>query len=72
LDDAKLIGKKIAETVTSSLPQPMELVFEAFARRAIFQAKKRYALYLFEPVGEVWKDRIKVRAWRRCGGTGAV
>jgi DNA polymerase I len=61
LDDAKLIGKKIAETVTSSLPQPMELVFEAFARRAIFLAKKRYALYLFEPVGEVWKDRIKVR-----------
>ena len=61
LDDAKLIGKKIAKTVTSSLPQPMELVFEAFARRAIFQAKKRYALYLFEPVGEVWKDRIKVR-----------
>ncbi len=61
LDDAKLIGKKIAETVTSSLPQPMELVFEAFARRAIFLAKKRYALWVFEPVGEVWKDRIKVR-----------
>jgi DNA polymerase I len=61
LDDAKLIGKKIAETVTSSLPQPMELVFEAFARRAIFPAKKRYALWVFEPVGEVWKDRIKVR-----------
>jgi DNA polymerase I len=61
LDDAKLIGKKIAETVTSNLPDPMELVFEAFARRALFLAKKRYALWVFEPMGEVWKDRIKVR-----------
>ena len=61
LDDAKLIGQKIAETVTSNLPEPMELVFEAFARRSIFLAKKRYALWVFEPVGEVWKDRIKVR-----------
>lgn len=61
LNEAELIGKKIAETVTSSLPQPMELVFEAFARRAIFLAKKRYALWVFEPSGEAWKDRIKVR-----------
>ncbi|HPT37436.1 MAG TPA: DNA polymerase domain-containing protein, partial [Methanothrix sp.] len=61
LQDAELIGKKIAETVTASLPEPMELVFEAFARRGIFLAKKRYALWVFEPVGEVWKDRIKVR-----------
>jgi DNA polymerase I len=61
LHDAELIGKKIAETVTSSLPSPMELVFEAFARRGIFLAKKRYALWVFEQVGEVWKDRIKVR-----------
>jgi len=61
LQDAELIGKKIAETVTSSLPAPMELVFEAFARRGIFLAKKRYALWVFEQVGEAWKDRIKVR-----------
>jgi DNA polymerase I len=61
LKDAQLIGRKIAETVTSSLPEPMELVFEAFARRAIFLAKKRYALWVFEPSGEEWKDRIKVR-----------
>jgi DNA polymerase I len=61
LKDAQLIGKKIAETVTSSLPEPMELVFEAFARRAIFLAKKRYALWVFEPSGQEWKDRIKVR-----------
>ncbi len=61
LQDAELIGKKIAGTVTSSLPSPMELVFEAFARRGIFLAKKRYALWVFEQVGDVWKDRIKVR-----------
>jgi DNA polymerase I len=61
LQDAELIGRKIAETVTASLPEPMELVFEAFARRGIFLAKKRYALWVFEPIGDGWKDRIKVR-----------
>ncbi|HSD57512.1 MAG TPA: DNA-directed DNA polymerase [Methanotrichaceae archaeon] len=61
LQEAELIGRKIAETVTASLPEPMELVFEAFARRAIFLAKKRYALWVFEPSGDAWKDRIKVR-----------
>lgn len=61
LQEAELIGKKIAEVVTASLPEPMELVFEAFARRAIFLAKKRYALWVFEPSGDSWKDRIKVR-----------
>ncbi len=61
LQDAELIGRKIAETVTSSLPEPMELVFEAFARRGIFLAKKRYALWVFEPRGDGWMDKIKVR-----------
>lgn len=56
-EDAELIGRKIAEVVTSKLPRPMELVFESFARRAIFLAKKRYALYLVEP----GKDKIKVK-----------
>lgn len=59
--DAELIGLRIAQTITSSLPDPMELVFEAFARRAIFLAKKRYALWVFEPAGQGWKDKIKVR-----------
>lgn len=61
LQEAEQIGKKIADVVTASLPAPMELVFEAFARRAIFLAKKRYALWVFEPSGDAWKDRIKVR-----------
>ncbi|NYT02265.1 MAG: DNA polymerase elongation subunit, partial [Methanosarcinales archaeon] len=59
--DAELIGQKIAQTITSCLPPPMELVFEAFARRGIFLAKKRYALWVFERVGGDWRDRIKVR-----------
>lgn len=60
-EEAELIGRKIAEVITSKLPEPMELVFEAFARRAIFLAKKRYALWLFERDGSGWRDRIKVR-----------
>jgi DNA polymerase I len=59
--EAELVGKKIAETVTSRLPPPMELVFEAFARRGLFLVKKRYALWVFEKVGEEWRDKIKVR-----------
>jgi DNA polymerase I len=59
--EAELVGKKIAKTVTSRLPPPMELVFEAFARRGLFLVKKRYALWVFEKVSDVWRDRIKVR-----------
>ncbi|MDF0591846.1 DNA-directed DNA polymerase [Candidatus Methanocrinis natronophilus] len=61
LEEAELVGKKIAETVTSRLPPPMELVFEAFARRGLFLVKKRYALWVFEKTGGEWRDRIKVR-----------
>jgi DNA polymerase I len=61
LGEAELVGGKIAETVTSRLPPPMELVFEAFARRGLFLVKKRYALWVFEKVGEEWRDKIKVR-----------
>ncbi|MDM7934673.1 MAG: DNA-directed DNA polymerase, partial [Methanothrix sp.] len=51
-EEAELIGRRIADTVTASLPEPMELVFEAFAKRGIFLAKKRYALWVFEPSGD--------------------
>ncbi|KUK44269.1 MAG: DNA-directed DNA polymerase [Methanothrix sp.] len=61
LGEAELVGGKIAETVTSRLPPPMELVFEAFARRGLFLVKKRYALWVFEKVGMEWRDKIKVR-----------
>ncbi len=61
LDEAGLVGEEIAQTVTSSLEEPMELVFEAFARRAIFLAKKRYAIWVFEKSGNSWEDGIKVK-----------
>ncbi|KCZ72116.1 DNA polymerase elongation subunit (family B) [Candidatus Methanoperedens nitroreducens] len=60
-NDAELIGRKIAKTVTSSLEKPMELVFDSFARRAIFIAKKRYAVLLWEKSPEGIKQKIKVK-----------
>ena len=61
LDEAGRIGEEIARSVTSSLEDPMELVFESFARRAIFLAKKRYAIWVFEKSVDGWRDSIKVK-----------
>jgi DNA polymerase I len=61
IEEAALIGEHIAGVVTSSLEHPMELVFEAFARRAIFLAKKRYAIWVFEREGDGWKDELRVK-----------
>lgn len=57
-----LAGNKLAGIVTSSLPPPMELEFEAFARRVVLIAKKRYAQWLFEMSGDgQWSNKIKVK-----------
>lgn len=61
LDDSALVGKKVAGIVTASLPDPMELEFEATAKRVLLVAKKRYAQWLFEPTKDGWKDQIKVK-----------
>ncbi|TGC06782.1 DNA-directed DNA polymerase [Methanolobus halotolerans] len=61
LEDAELVGNKIAGNVSASLPDPMELEFESIARRALFIAKKRYAIWVFERSGDEWKDSIKVK-----------
>ncbi|WNY24403.1 hypothetical protein MmiHf6_17340 [Methanimicrococcus hongohii] len=61
LEDAALVGSKTAAIVTASLPSPMELEFEAVARRAVLIAKKRYAQWLFERTGSGWSDKIKVK-----------
>jgi DNA polymerase I len=58
---AELIGHKIASIVTASLQKPMELVFDSFARRAIFIAKKRYAVLLWERSPEGIKEKIRVK-----------
>jgi len=39
----------------------MELEFESIAKRALLIAKKRYALWLFEPRNSGWEDKIKVK-----------
>ncbi|MDV0444739.1 hypothetical protein MmiAt1_02750 [Methanimicrococcus sp. At1] len=61
LEDAALVGSKTASIVTASLPAPMELEFEAVARRAVLIAKKRYAQWLFERGGSGWTNKIKVK-----------
>jgi DNA polymerase I len=61
LENAGAVGRKIAGIVSAKLPDPMELEFESFARRSIFIAKKRYALWVFEPSAEGWSDGIKVK-----------
>ncbi|WP_292463784.1 DNA-directed DNA polymerase [Methanolobus sp.] len=61
LDDAGLVGSKIASTVSASLPDPMELEFESIAKRGLLLAKKRYALWIFERSGDGWNDSIKVK-----------
>lgn len=55
---AKQIGKDIANIVTTGLPKPMELVFEAYAKRILILAKKHYAMYRFESEG---KGEIKAK-----------
>jgi len=60
-DEAQLVGNSIANTVTESLVKPMELVFDSFAKRAIFLAKKRYALLVQEKTAEGLKEKIKVK-----------
>ncbi|APH38673.1 DNA-directed DNA polymerase [Methanohalophilus halophilus] len=61
LEESARVGSKVASLVTASLPDPMELEFEATARRVLLVAKKRYAQWLFEPAGDGWKDKIKVK-----------
>lgn len=60
-DQAKLVGQRLAALATSQLPPPMELVFEAFAKRCFFAAKKRYAMWRFEEYGGSWHDKIKIK-----------
>jgi len=61
LDDLEQIGDRIAVIVSESLPNPMELEFESAAKRALFIAKKRYALWMFERSGQDWDEGIKVK-----------
>jgi DNA polymerase I len=60
LEEISLVGNRLSDIVSASLPDPMELEFEAIAKRALLIAKKRYALWLFEPKNSGWESKIKV------------
>lgn len=61
LEEVSLVGNRLSDIVSASLPDPMELEFESIAKRALLIAKKRYALWLFEPRNSGWEDKIKVK-----------
>jgi DNA polymerase I len=61
LEEVSLVGNRLSDIVSASLPDPMELEFESIAKRALLIAKKRYALWLFEPRNSGWEDQIKVK-----------
>lgn len=61
LEEISLVGNRLSDIVSASLPDPMELEFESIAKRALLIAKKRYALWLFEPNNSGWEDKIKVK-----------
>ena len=61
LEEVSLVGNRLSDIVSASLPDPMELEFESIAKRALLIAKKRYALWLFEPTNSGWVDQIKVK-----------
>ena len=61
MDDADIIGNKIAEIVSAPMQYPMKLNYEGYARRAIFLAKKRYGMWRWEKSSDgSIKDKIKV------------
>jgi DNA polymerase I len=61
IENAECIGKKIAEVISKTLPDPMEIEFESFAKNALFIAKKRYALWIMSQEDGEWKDTIKIK-----------
>jgi DNA polymerase I len=61
LEEVSLVGNRLSDIVSASLPDPMELEFESIAKRALLIAKKRYALWLFEPKNSGWESKIKVK-----------
>lgn len=61
LEEVSLIGNRLSKIVSASLPDPMELEFESIAKRALLIAKKRYALWFFEPKNSGWENKIKVK-----------
>jgi len=60
-DEGKEKAKIIHDAMLTKLPPPMEIDFECWAERAIIFEKKRYAMWIFEPSKDGWKDKMKYR-----------
>jgi len=62
LEDADAVGMKVAAMISEPMPYPMRLNYEGYARRALFLAKKRYAMLIQEKDknGNI-KEKLKVR-----------
>lgn len=54
-------AKLIHSQMLSLLPPPMEIDFEAFAKRALIFQKKRYCMWIFEPSKDGFHDKLKMR-----------
>jgi DNA polymerase, archaea type len=54
-------AKLIHSQMLSLLPPPMEIDFEAFAKRALIFQKKRYCMWIFEPDKDGFHDKMKMR-----------
>jgi DNA polymerase I len=61
LDEMKIKAEEIATIASSKLPAPMELLFEAIAKKALFLSKKRYAMWRFEPGKIGWESKLKTK-----------
>jgi DNA polymerase I len=61
VDMTAIIGERLAEIATDRLPDPMQLEYEATAKAALLLAKKRYALWQFEPTKDGWNDKLKIK-----------
>jgi len=61
LEKAEKLGDIIGKEITKNLPEPMELVYETFARRGILLAKKRYAMWIFDKTRKGYEDKLKIK-----------
>jgi len=60
--EADAVGNEVARIVSKPMPYPMKLNYEGYARRVLFLAKKRYAMWLMEMTKEgKIKDKIKAK-----------
>ncbi|MBI4017597.1 MAG: hypothetical protein HY366_01480 [Candidatus Aenigmarchaeota archaeon] len=61
LDEAHVIGTRLAHDITESLPGELELDFDKLFRSFLILTKKRYAGWAFEKRGGSWEGKIEMR-----------